>query len=250
MHFLLLWLWPMSSIDMPADVSIPVALLPVPDKAPEKPHLASPPSPKNRTGIRIPKEAPTRISKIPAIIAKKNSAIVEEKPVPRQEKPASEEPKQEEAAVPREIQEKPPVAERPLPTLKDLLPSVTWSSAEQTSKHGRKPIPLNTSEPRYITYFGSIQRSIDAHWQYPELALQYGLQGRVIIEFTILFDGRIESVRLVRSSGSILLDEEALRAVRAAAPFPPIPQWIEPKPLLISAGMEYHDGRLNARLMP
>jgi protein TonB len=82
------------------------------------------------------------------------------------------------------------------------------------------------------------------------LALQYGLQGRVIIEFTILFDGRIESVRLVRSSGSILLDEEALRAVRAAAPFPPIPQWIEPKPLLISAGMEYHDGRLNARLMP
>jgi periplasmic protein TonB len=252
MHFLLLWLWPRFSIDIPADVSIPVALLPVPDKGREKSHLTSPPPPakKNPTGIRIPKESPTRISKMPAIIAKKNSAIVDDKPVAPQETPAAEQPKQEEAAVSQEIQEKSPFAERALPTLRDLLPSVTWSAPEPNRKNGPKPIPLNTSEPRYITYFGSIQRSIDAHWQYPELALQYGLQGRVVIEFTILSNGRIESVRLVRSSGSMLLDEEALRAIRAAAPFPPIPQWIEPKPLLISAGMEYHDGRLNARLIP
>jgi protein TonB len=251
LHFLLFLLWPKSAIDTAANISIPVALLPIPEKVPERPPQPSVPSPseKNRTDIRVPQQAPTRISKVPAIIGKKNSPTVEEKPAPSREKPpAEEEPKRQETAVPQEFQEKSLLAERPLPSVKDLLPSATWSSPEPRNHPSSKPIPLNTREPVYITYFGSIQRSIDAHWQYPELALQYGLQGRVVIEFTILSNGRIESLRLVRSSGSILLDEEALRAIRAAAPFPPIPQWIEPKPLLISAGMEYHDGRLNARL--
>jgi TonB family protein len=52
---------------------------------------------------------------------------------------------------------------------------------------------------------------------------------------------------VVRSSGSELLDQEAVRAIRAAAPFPPIPTWIKPIPLSISAAMEYHDNRLNYR---
>jgi TonB family protein len=50
---------------------------------------------------------------------------------------------------------------------------------------------------------------------------------------------------MVRSSGSQLLDEEALRAIKAAAPFPPIPRWIQPNPLPISAAMEYHDNRVD-----
>jgi len=44
-----------------------------------------------------------------------------------------------------------------------------------------------------------------------------------------------------------VLDEEAVRAITAAAPFPPIPPWIKQNPLFISASMEYHDNRLNYR---
>ncbi len=65
------------------------------------------------------------------------------------------------------------------------------------------------------------------------------------LEFTIGGDGQLEQLRLMRSSGSQLLDEEAIRAIKAAAPFPPIPSWIRPNPLPISASMEYHDNRLN-----
>jgi protein TonB len=65
------------------------------------------------------------------------------------------------------------------------------------------------------------------------------------LEFTIGVGCQLEQLRMLRSSGSQLLDEEALRAIKAAAPFPPIPSWIKSVPLLITASMEYHDNRLH-----
>jgi TonB family protein len=155
----------------------------------------------------------------------------------------------DEPQLPREpIQEAVSVVpERRLPTMKELLPPATGSLASLKDKPPLKPIPLGTQQPQYISYFGSIKRSIDSNWEYPQLALRYGLQGTLVVEFKILASGQLEALRLVRSSGSVLLDEEALRAIKAAAPFAPIPPWIEEKPLLISARMEYYDGRLNYR---
>ena len=80
------------------------------------------------------------------------------------------------------------------------------------------------------------------------MALRYGLQGRLSLEFTIGGSGQLEQLRMTRSSGSQVLDEEAPRAIKAAAPFPPIPSWIKPILLSISASMEYHDNRLNDRV--
>ncbi len=146
---------------------------------------------------------------------------------------------------PREtIPEQSVVAERQLPTLKELLPEPTWSSS---SARNDAPVSLNTRDPVYVTYFTKIKQLIESQWEYPELALRYGLQGRLALEFTIGGNGRLDQLRLIRSSGSQLLDEEALRAIKAAAPFPPIPSWIKPNPLSISASMEYHDNRLNYR---
>ena len=98
-----------------------------------------------------------------------------------------------------------------------------------------------------MTYFNRIKQSIESQWEYPELALRYGLQGKLSLEFTIANDGQLAQLRLIRSSGSQLLDEEAIRAIKAAAPFPPIPSWIKLNPLPISASMEYHDNRVDYR---
>ncbi|MGH7886702.1 MAG: energy transducer TonB, partial [Candidatus Binatia bacterium] len=89
------------------------------------------------------------------------------------------------------------------------------------------------------------KQNIEQQWEYPDVALRYGLQGRLSLEFTIGGSGQLEQLRMIRSSGSQVLDEEALRAIKAAAPFPPIPSWIKPIPLSISASMEYHDNRVN-----
>jgi len=136
------------------------------------------------------------------------------------------------------------VNQRRLPTVKELLPPITYSRSEG---RGRAPVSLNTKDPAYISYFNRIKQAIEQNWEYPELALRYGLQGRLSLEFAVDSNGQLEQLRITRSSGSQLLDDEALRAIKAAAPFPPIPTWIKGNPLSISVSMEYNDNRLNYR---
>jgi len=213
--------------------SIAVSLLPPAEKTDQ---AASP----------APKAAPARrAARAPSIVAKNEKTASKEIPAPLREQVLTGERIYDQPAPRREAsQDKTVVAERPLPTLKDLLPSVTYS-AENGRASG--PISLNTKDPLYVSYFNKVKQTIEQHWEYPEMALRYGLQGRLALEFTINGGGQLEGLRLIRTSGSQLLDEEALRAIKAAAPFPPIPAWIKPIPLLISASMEYHDNRLNYR---
>ena len=195
---------------------------------------------------RVSKAAPApRTPKAPTIIAKKDPTVSKEFPAPLPDQPTPVE-RQREEPPPREpIQETTVVVERPLPTLRELLPSPTYSSANARNSG---PVSLNTKDPIYVSYFTKIKQTIEQQWEYPEMALRYGLQGRLFLEFTIGVSGRLEQLRMIRSSGSQLLDEEALRAIKAAAPFPPIPSWIKPVPLSISATMEYHDSRLDYRI--
>lgn len=76
--------------------------------------------------------------------------------------------------------------------------------------------------------FGAYNRGIFAaitqQKRYPRAARKLGLEGRVIVVVTIDKQGALaEPPRVHTSSGHEILDEDALRAVRAAAPFPPLP---------------------------
>ena len=241
--------YPARPVRVEEQEKISVSLLETPEKI--RPETA-----KKIEAAPTPIPAPVRRARKPATIAKKDppqapaktqaapAELGEEKPLARaQSTPAAapKPPPEPPAIVPEESV----VAERPLPTVKELLPPLTWSADSRSSN---APISLNTRDPLYVSYFTKIKQLIESHWQYPELALRYGLQGRLFLEFTVGADGRLERLRMVRSSGSQLLDEEALRAIKAAAPFPPIPRWIQPNPLPISAAMEYHDNRINYQL--
>ena len=246
LHLFLLLVWGRPSIRTRPQESIAVSLLPPP-----------PPEESQTKPSPAPSEAPRRPSKVPVKIANKNSpplrektAIPKEKPAIAREIPELKEPTREAARPParEQIPDKAIVTERPLPTLKELLPPVGWS-ADARASGANGPVRLDTKDPQYVTYFNSIKRAIEVVWQYPELALRYGLQGRLLLEFSILGNGDIESAKIVRSSGSNLLDEEALRAVKAAAPFGPIPAWIGKNRIDIVASFEYLDNRLNYRFM-
>ena len=206
-------------------------------------------------------KAPAHTPRPPAKLAKKNPGndlpwTQTKAPAPLNRPPAKPEAEEniEKSATPppakpppaREVvPEQTIIAERPLPSLRELLPPANFSS--RSSSPG--PVSLNTRDPVYVSYFTKIKQLIEAHWEYPELALRYGLQGKLSLEFTIGSHGQLERARIVRSSGSQLLDEEALRAIKAAAPFPPIPSWIQANPLSIMAAMEYHDNRVNYQLV-
>ncbi len=58
---------------------------------------------------------------------------------------------------------------------------------------------------------------------YPEVALKKDFSGTLTMDVGIKADGSIYSIQIVRSSGTLELDEAAKKIVRMSAPFPPLP---------------------------
>src|SRR5512135_1545611 len=113
---------------------------------------------------------------------------------------------------------------------------------------GFRLTPLNAPEVQYISYFASIKRKIELVWQYPYEAAMAGIQGELTLDFVIARSGKVDSIELVRGSGSKILDDEAIRSIRKAAPFDPIPTQYKIPSLLIRGRFVYiHGGALRLR---
>ena len=67
---------------------------------------------------------------------------------------------------------------------------------------------------------------------------------------SILANGQLGGARLIRSSGYSLLDQEAIRALMAASPFPPIPPRLGKSRMDIVADFLYDDNRVKYGLSP
>lgn len=113
---------------------------------------------------------------------------------------------------------------------------------------GFRLTPLNAPEVQYISYFASIKRKIELVWQYPYEAAVAGIQGELTVDFVIARSGAVTSIAMVRGSGSKILDDEAIRSIRKAAPFDPIPAQYEIPSLQIRGRFVYvHGGALRLR---
>jgi len=113
---------------------------------------------------------------------------------------------------------------------------------------GFRLTPLNAPEVQYISYFASIKRKIELVWQYPYEAAVAGIQGELTIDFVIARGGAVNSIEMVHSSGSKILDDEAIRSIRKAAPFDPIPAQYKIPSLQIRGRFVYvHGGALRLR---
>ena len=102
-----------------------------------------------------------------------------------------------------------------------------------------EPIPLDTPEPKYQDYFNKIRERIKANWVYPRQAGERGIEGELLIEFHIAKDGRVAYIELRHSSGTAILDDAALTAVKLAQPFPPVPDEIAKQTLAINGQFKY-----------
>jgi TonB family protein len=113
---------------------------------------------------------------------------------------------------------------------------------------GFRLTPLSAPEVQYISYFASIKRKIELVWQYPYEAAAAGIQGELTLDFVIARSGTVNSIELVRGSGSKVLDDEAIRSIRKAAPFDPIPAQYKIPSLQIRGRFVYvHGGALRLR---
>lgn len=102
-----------------------------------------------------------------------------------------------------------------------------------------KPISLNTNETKYVSYFARIKQQIERVWIYPVEAAQRGVSGELTLRFQISREGNLIGLNVVDKSGSEILDYAAIKAVKGAAPFYPIPSTIDRNQLTILATFIY-----------
>lgn len=89
---------------------------------------------------------------------------------------------------------------------------LTLSSNETLASTDRKV--NNASELLQL-----LHAAIQTQQHYPHDALVLGRKGTVSIAFDLFPDGHLENLKIINSSGTISIDNAALTAVKAAAPF-------------------------------
>jgi protein TonB len=119
----------------------------------------------------------------------------------------------------------------PSPSTKEKLfdRNIIGDIAKRDVTNGEKEgqaFSFDVKEMRYLTYLRRLRERIEGIWIYPPDAAAKGIYGDLIIKFAIKKNGKLGSVELIRTSGHKDLDDAALRALRDADPFWPLPdEW-------------------------
>ncbi len=212
----------------------PPAAKPQPESRVTAKAQPQPQTPRNKTGLKVPRLAKKTIPK---------TKTGKPQPVHR---------------PPRKIAKLPPPKRPEKRDLSKLFPTfneLTQFDRQEERRHQAPPganrphipgklkrttsISLNTMSFEFHSYYLALKRKIELVWEYPYQARRRALQGRLLIRFVINQDGSLAEVRILRSSGSELLDYEAVRAIRSASPFPPLPERMHTKTLTVNATFEY-----------
>ena len=100
-------------------------------------------------------------------------------------------------------------------------PTATPADSPQPPRIWRQGAwPVVAEQPSDRAYVKAVMDRIRANWVYPR---NQNIEGETRIEFHLETDGRLTYIELLRSSGTKILDEAALTAVKLSPPFPPVP---------------------------
>ncbi len=86
-------------------------------------------------------------------------------------------------------------------------------------------IGARTKEYRFAQYIEDWRVKVEriGNLNYPEQARRQQIYGKLQLSVSIKADGSVESIEVSRSSGQRILDAAAMRIVKLAAPFSPLP---------------------------
>lgn len=102
---------------------------------------------------------------------------------------------------------------------RDIIAGIAGKEEERTAALSFYP-----EELRHRSYMARLKDIIESTWVYPRRAIEKEIYGDLVIWFVINKDGRLGDAKLMRTSGHEILDEAALKALRNAAPFWPLPE--------------------------
>jgi TonB family protein len=96
---------------------------------------------------------------------------------------------------------------------------------------------------RMRAYYAMIWSRIKGRWALPQGILP-GEVLETVINVTILRSGAVTGMNFEKRSGNRYFDESALKSIRKAIPFPPLPVWISDGSL--DVGIRFHSSELRS----
>ena len=201
----------------------PVERVETPDRAreqrvaPVKPVVLEPPQPKKRRTVSprervVARAQPTRPDVAPVQPAPRRAAA---KPQPRQ--PAAAQPRQPAVAQPQQ-----PASEVDLQAQSELEGQL--ADQEQDALQA---------------YLGLVFEKLESHKRYPRAAQRSGLNGRVVLRFTVRWDGEVVNPEVVEVIGHDSFRRSALQALTRVGQLPPFPEAIRRQDVLVEVPITY-----------
>ena len=107
-----------------------------------------------------------------------------------------------------------------------LSAEVTQRQLAYSKRERHKHISANTREYKYASYMDAWRAKVEriGRLNYPEEASRRGITGSLLLDVSLSADGTVRAISILKSSGSKVLDDAAIRIVRLAAPFAQLPE--------------------------
>ena len=100
----------------------------------------------------------------------------------------------------------------------ETMIAIVERSGEEEEEEEEVPFALAEIRPEFPGGEAALQKYIASHVQYPEVARDNGLQGKVYVQFVINKRGEVENAIIARGIDAVL-DKEALRVIQS------LPKW-------------------------
>ena len=92
---------------------------------------------------------------------------------------------------------------------------------------GTQNININEKSTAEQPLLRLLSKATAAHLVYPKIAYDFRLRGNAIVEFMLHPDGHLTGVGLLKSSGSAVLDNAALAAIKGISPVKGVEQYVK-----------------------
>lgn len=139
------------------------------------------------------------------------------KPKPKKPKPKKPTPKKTQP-IPEEVEPEPQEEPQTQPQEDEK------EQASNTTSEGAETEALAYNEGVSDEFLSKIQLAISKKNKYPRIARIRGLEGEVLIEFTLDVDGTLQGLKIIQSSAGDILNENALKAIVSASKDFPKPE--------------------------
>jgi protein TonB len=106
-----------------------------------------------------------------------------------------------------------------------LAAEIERQSQAYAKRPKRKFISANTKEYEFAAYMRAWVARVEriGNLNYPEEAKRRSVHGQLVMTVAVRRDGTVERIDIIQPSGYPVLDDAAMRTVRLAEPFPPLP---------------------------